>query len=347
MVERLAHTMIEKGVLLGVSDVHILPLETGYGVYFRTQGYLEPCDSLSDEQGKRLISYFKFAANMDVGEKRHPQSGASEMQLAEEVVELRFSTMTNVRLKESLVIRILRQQQSNLAELGSYYPSDIPVLERLIQRKSGLVLFSGPVGSGKTTTIYQLLRTRSHKETLQVITMEDPVELYDERFLQTEVNEASGITYDVLIKASLRHHPDILLIGEIRDEETARMAIRGALTGHLMIATIHAKDALGVMARLEELQISPEQMKQTLIGVISQRLLPRYCNLCQGRCHRYCQHIPSERKRSALLEILSGPALQKYFDTGEADYLRLNQRLKKVWAYGYIDTETYLHFELV
>ena len=286
---------------------------------------------------------------MDVGEKRKPQSGATHLEIDSKAVELRFSTMANVLLLESLVVRVIRQQLRSNYSVQTYFPQDIECLRSLLNRKSGLVLFSGPVGSGKTTTIYQLLRERMAQETVQIITMEDPVEIYEANFLQTEVNELAGISYDVLIKSSLRHHPDILMIGEIRDEETARMAIRGALTGHLMIATIHAKDTLGVIARLQELQVSPEQLKQTLIGVVSQRLVPRYCYQCQGDCRPLCTLTPLGTKRAALLEILTGKALREtlFFHDTPQSLVTLNQKLRKAWACGYINEKTFTQFEVI
>lgn len=296
-----------------------------------------------------MISYFKFLANMDVGEKRKPQSGASHLHIDHSPVELRFSTITNVLLLESLVIRVIRQQLKSNYSVQTYFPQDILLLRSLLNRKSGLVLFSGPVGSGKTTTIYQLLRERMAQETVQIITMEDPVEIYEANFLQTEVNELAGISYDVLIKSSLRHHPDILMIGEIRDEETARMAIRGALTGHLMIATIHAKDSWGVIARLQELQVTAEQLKQTLIGVVSQRLVPRYCYQCQGDCRPMCSLSALGTKRAALLEIMAGQVLKEILSTSETSlpFKTLNHQLRKAWACGYINEKTYTQFEVI
>ncbi|MGO4929070.1 competence type IV pilus ATPase ComGA [Fundicoccus sp. Sow4_D5] len=328
----------------------MLPINTDvYCIYFRINGKLEKYQTQPIEWGKRLISYFKFLANMDVGEKRKPQSGASHLQVDSSPVELRFSTITNVLLLESLVIRVIRQQLKSSHAIQTYFPQDITLLRSLLKRKSGLVLFSGPVGSGKTTTIYQLLRERMSQETVQIITMEDPVEIYEANFLQTEVNELAGISYDVLIKSSLRHHPDILMIGEIRDEETARMAIRGALTGHLMIATIHAKDTLGVIARLQELQVTSEQLKQTLIGVVSQRLVPRYCYQCQGDCRPQCSLSPLGTKRAALLEIMSGQVLKEVLTFNEAPQhlVNLNQKLRKAWACGYINEKTYTQFEVI
>ncbi|MBG9982507.1 Flp pilus assembly complex ATPase component TadA [Aerococcaceae bacterium DSM 111020] len=348
MIEQEAEQLITQANDAGVSDIHLLPGENGYESFFRINGALNLFDKHSFEWGKRLISYFKFLANMDVGERRKPQSGSCALTVAGNTMELRFSTITNVKLYESLVIRILKQSRTNGASFRTYFPKNQTILRQLVRRKSGLILFSGPVGSGKTTTIYQLLRERIQDEPLQVITMEDPVEIYEPRFLQTEVNLRSQVTYDVLIKASLRHHPDILMIGEIRDEETARMAIRGALTGHLMIATIHAKNAIGVLGRLQELQITSQQLSQTLIGIISQRLIPRYCELCDHQCSQHCSHIPKDLQRLALLEILHGSALELNLQRPNTDsYQTLNKELRRAWSLGFINEKAFTHYELV
>lgn len=342
-----ARHLFSAAVQAGVSDIHILPKTSEYWIYFRQAGKLHFMARHSLDWGKRLISYLKFLADLDVGEKRKPQSGATAFHLGEEEIELRLSTMTNFLLLESLVIRILRPMMNQASQMQTYFPKDLNRLHKLMARKSGLVLFSGPVGSGKTTMIYQLLRQRLAQEDLQVITMEDPVEIYEPNFLQAQVNAKAGITYDVLIKASLRHHPDILMIGEVRDQETARMMVRGALTGHLMIATIHAKNCLGVVARLEELQVSHQQLSQSLIGVISQRLVTRYCPNCQAACQKDCDFFPPDQKRASMFEVLEGTALKNYLDKGQTDYPNLNDKLRKAWAYGYIDQTTYQHFEVI
>lgn len=349
MIEGDARKLIEEAMWVNSSDIHILPTKTAYVIYFRVNGQLLPHKEESLDWGKRLISHLKFLANMDVGEKRRPQSGSTSIELDGGKVEIRLSTITNVLLLESLVIRVLRSKQSLTDQIETFFPQDIKTLQRLTQRKSGLILFSGPVGSGKTTTIYQLLRERIQQEDLQIITMEDPVEMYEERFLQTEVNEKAGITYDLLIKSSLRHHPDILMIGEIRDEETAKMAVRGALTGHLLIATIHAKNTRGVIARLQELSISDEQLRQTLIGIISQRLVPKLCPLCGGQCENDCHFFAKSNRRAVIFEVLDSIPLQQIL-TGEFQkpkYLSLNDKLRKAWANGFIDTETYNKFEII
>lgn len=345
-MEEKVQRLIQEAYQMGVNDIHILPWMDKYQIYYRMNGKLQTISQHSSEWGQQVIAHFKYLANMDIGEKRRPQTGSAIFQLAQTTVELRFSTIANFELKESLVIRILKQSYQDTQNFASYFPQDLQHIRPLVQRKSGLLLFSGPVGSGKTTLIYHCLRERMKCESMQVITMEDPVEIVEPAFLQTQVNERANISYELLIKSSLRHHPDVLIIGEIRDEETARMAVRGALTGHLMIATIHAKDCLGVIARLQELQVSNEQLRQTLIGIVSQRLLPIYCPLCLGQCSRYCEHSQSF-KRGALMEILDGPQLHKYFEQDVVQLETMNQKLRKVWAYGYINNEIYHHFEIV
>lgn len=336
MIEQEAKKMIVDALSENTSDIHILPRHQVYAIYFRMNGEMVFQREESEAWGRKLISYFKFLANLDVGEKRKPQSGSIHYQLEKGAVELRLSTITNVNLWESLVIRLIRQVTHHQQALMTYFPNELTELRRLVRRKSGLLLFSGPVGSGKTTTIYQLLRERMKEEPLQVITMEDPVEIIEETFLQTEVNLRADIDYDVLIKASLRHHPDVLLIGEIRDEITAKMVIRGALTGHLMIATIHAKNTLGVIGRLQELSVSNEQIRQTLIGVISQRLVP-------------CTSVLKSKLggRAAIFEVLAGSTLQDVLTNGDADFPEINDYLRKAWSYGYITSKSYLQFEVV
>lgn len=350
MIEVIAHDLIIQAVNQQASDIHLMPGPTGYCIYNRINGRLEATKTIDLNTGRKVIAHYKFLADMDVGEKRRPQSGACQFNLDKaQSIELRLSTITDVNLLESLVIRVIFSQVNQAGQVNCYFPQQINWVRQLIRRKSGMILVSGPVGSGKTTTIYQLLRERMTQEQIQVITMEDPVEIMEPAFLQTQVNEKAGITYDLLIKSSLRHHPDILVIGEIRDEETARMTLRGALTGHLMIATIHAKDCLGVVARLRELGISQEQLRQALIGVLSQRLIPRYCPLCSERTLQSCSHIPKRLQRAAMIEVLTGPALKSYLNQGQVpgNFNHLNQQLRKAWAYGYISYKDYQHFEIL
>lgn len=341
-MEKVARVMLKRAVELGIADIHILPSETGYGIYFRTVTGLKKTIGLPLEQGERLISYFKFLSNMDVGERRLPQSGACVYELEEGRLELRTSGITNFRYQESMVIRILYSTAER--QMQVFFPRDKQQLEKLLQRKSGLVLFSGPVGSGKTTTIYSLLREKYDQEPLQIITMEDPVEIKEPLFLQAEVNERAGVSYEALIRQSLRHHPDVLVIGEIRDSTTARMVIRSALTGHLVLATIHARDTLGVIERMRELEVSDEQLNQCLNGIVYQRMLGKYCALCDGPCSLSCPHYAKEEKKAILFDILQGKKLKNAMlrQEGGEQTGSLNRKLRKAYACGYI-TEKAFH----
>lgn len=341
-----------KGLILqandfGTSDVHILPQYENYEIYFRKNGQMERKYSLSFTEGERLILYFKYLANMDVGEKRRPQGGSLVYKIENGTnQDLRLSTITNYQGQESLVIRLLETQVEITLADSTFLQEELTIIKRLTQYKSGLIIFSGPVDSGKTTTMYQLIRKRMEGSKLQVISIEDPVEIREDQFFQIQVNERAGETYEESLKASLRHHPDIIIVGEIRDEETAKMVIRGALTGHLILATVHAKNAEGVLARMSELGISMELLKQTIIAIVFQKLLPIYCEMCEEDCRLYCPHRPVNQKRAALYDVLEStdigrislPEIQLFTHQRQRNF---NHLLKKVYAYGFISKSTY------
>ncbi|WP_208558644.1 competence type IV pilus ATPase ComGA [Marinilactibacillus kalidii] len=351
-IESFVQHMLTLADSFDTSDIHILPEESHYAAYYRLHGRMDRQFVLDREEANRLIAYFKFVSNMDVGERRKPQSGSLSYQLKDQIIDLRFSTISNYHAHESLVIRLLKQKNQKDLTMNAFFDHEVKELNRLVSHKSGLILFSGPVDSGKTTTIYQLIKKRLSVEKLQVVTVEDPVEIHEEQFLQTEVNEKAGITYERLLKSSLRHHPDVLIVGEIRDEETAKMVIRGALTGHLMIASIHAKDANGVIPRMMELGISLELLKQTLIGIVFQKLLPLYCPLCIGHCHTFCHNYRHSQKRAVLFEMIMKENLEEVFiqdkpfvaESSVSVKRRFNHLLKKVQLYGYISEKTYQQY---
>lgn len=348
-LEKRAADLLKLAVNRGVSDIHILPDQTSYKIHFRVSTGMQKVSEYPLELGERLISYFKFLSNMDVGERRKPQSGSCSYSVDKTTIELRLSTISNYLYQESLVLRILYSQKNELNEnMQVFFKKDSLQLEKLLNYKSGLILFSGPVGSGKTTTIYHLLRKKYATEPIQVITMEDPVEIKEPNFLQTQINEKAGISYSALIKQSLRHHPDILVIGEIRDEETAKMVIRSALTGHLVLATIHAKECLGVLERMLELDVSYEQLKQSLIGIVSQRLINKYCAICEGPCSVFCEHFPVHQKRAVLFEIISGDSLKKVMDKkgGNPQFKRMNQKLRTAYVCGFITKKDFQEYQL-
>lgn len=347
-IQDYATSLLEDANSIRASDIHILPENDRFTVSFRTTNGLVPQALLNLEEGKRLVSYFKYLGNMDVGENRRPQSGAASIVLEGEEKTIRLSTMTTYTSHESLVIRMLNPSKTIPLHKNTYFPNEIYKMERLVKYKSGLILFSGPVSSGKTTTMYNIVSRRIQKSKEQVITIEDPVEIEEKDFLQIQVNEAADITYDVLLRQSLRHHPDILIIGEIRDEQTAHACIRAALTGHLVLASLHSKNAEGVFARFIELGATKELLDQTLIGIIFQKMIPRFCPLCEGNCHLSCSHFSAQQKQAVLFDIRTGNAI-KNMSSENNDYQKkydFNQWLRKAYVYGYISKENYESFQI-
>ncbi|KHD44818.1 competence type IV pilus ATPase ComGA [Streptococcus hongkongensis] len=267
MIQGLGKQLVREAVTLNVQDIYILPEGDNYIVYFRLNEERYYSENFQSGQLQQLISHFKFLAGMNVGEKRRCQLGSCDYSIGENsMISLRFSTVGDYRGFESMVIRIIYPFDNN----NSYWSDkDKKLKQYLIGR--GLFLFSGPVGSGKTSLMYQLIAERAKNS--QVITIEDPVEIKNNIFLQLQVNESIGMTYDNLIKLSLRHRPDILVIGEIRDKETAKAAIRASLTGAMVFSTVHAKSIPGVYARLLELGISHNELENTLKLIVYQRIM--------------------------------------------------------------------------
>ncbi|RLK62532.1 general secretion pathway protein GspE [Atopobacter sp. AH10] len=335
-MEVLLQQLIEEAIQRKSEDIYLMPLPHKYEISIRTNGFPSHFRYLKSEIADQLINHVKFKADMQVGERRKPQSGSMDLFIKEQTIPLRISTISNFKGQESMVIRLhLNFQLSKGAYVSDQH---YQILKEWLLQKSGLLLFSGPVASGKTTTMYQLLDDRYRHIKSSVITMEDPVELIDSRYLQAEINPQAGISYDILIKSALRHHPDILLIGEVRDEETARMMIRAALTGHLVLATIHAKNTIGVLNRLIELGISKQQLIQSLLGVSSQRLIP----LSES------SHHSKQIKRAVLFELMTATEAKAYLlkQTPLKKEESFNGQLDQLLEEARISYETYQQFFL-
>lgn len=265
-VEQLSQELIEYGVREKMQDLYIYLDEEKGEAKFRQNEQVHLFATYRFEEAQQLISRFKFLGEMDMGEKRKAQLGAISYPLLDQVIRLRLSTVGDYRGFESLVIRFLHGHTSttNYEQVSQY-----PMIVQATTQHQGLFLFSGGTGSGKTTLMYHLAK----KSGGQVITIEDPVEIEETDFLQLQTNEKIGQTYDQLIKLSLRHRPDLLIIGEIRDSLTAHAAIRASLTGHQVFATIHAIGAKETIARLIELGCSQWEIDNCLRGVVYQRLV--------------------------------------------------------------------------
>lgn len=258
--------IIKKAVDLRASDVFFMPKEMGVKIDFRINRGVMNYKTLSIDNGSEIINWFKFSAQMDIAEHRRPQNGSMIFEDNEKKYYLRFSSVGDYLGKESLVIRIIY----SLSESRYFFPEQFEILERL-SMKRGLIITSGPTGSGKTTTMYELAKRLCKNQV--VMTIEDPVEIHESRFLQSQVNLSAGISYMELLKAALRHRPDILIIGEIRDSETARLAVDAALSGHLVLATVHAKSTYQTVSRLISLGVGKVELSNCLTAVSYQRLL--------------------------------------------------------------------------
>ena len=266
MVQEIAQKIIATAKEKKAQDIYFIPKEKSYELHMRVGDERCLVDSYEFDVLAAVISHFKFVAGMNVGEKRRSQLGSCDYQYGEKVSSLRLSTVGDYRGHESLVIRLLHDEEQDLHfwfqdmnELGEQY------------RQRGLYLFAGPVGSGKTTLMHELAKSLFKGQ--QVMSIEDPVEIKQEDMLQLQLNEAIGLTYENLIKLSLRHRPDLLIIGEIRDSETARAVVRASLTGATVFSTIHAKSIRGVYERLLELGVTEEELAVVLQGVCYQRLI--------------------------------------------------------------------------
>lgn len=297
VIEQKSIQLLQKAIAFGASDLHLMPTANQYGIFFRKYGQLKSVGQLPQDIGDRMISYLKFLSSLDISEKRKPQSGSFEQTFNNQHISFRVSTLPSVYLKESLVIRLMLQNRTlPISELSLFKYSADKLIE-LVERPQGILFMTGPTGCGKSTTLYSLIHHLASNHQKHIISLEDPVENNQSDLLQIQVNERAGVTYAVGLKAILRHSPDVIMIGEIRDRETAQIAIEAVLTGHLVVTTVHSKDTVGCLYRLLDLGISLEELRQTVIGVVAQRLV----------------RLKSTQNVSAIFEILSGANLNESF----------------------------------
>jgi competence protein ComGA len=339
-VEQKSKSLLRKAITVGASDIHLVPRKKDALIRFRVDEVLTNMDSLSKRFAEKIISHFKFLAGMDIGEKRRPQNGALNLSTVGHEVNLRLSTLPTP-FSESLAIRILPQEQTfTLSEL-SLFPEASQQLLALAKKANGLVVLTGPTGSGKTTTLYSLLYAAKQLYNRSIITLEDPIEKKSDSFIQMEVNEKADVTYATGFKSILRHDPDIIMIGEIRDIETAKIAIRAAFTGHLVLSTMHTKDSVGCIHRLTELAIPLSDLQQTLTGVVAQRLVELNCPYCGQTCQPKCRTMGA-RRRLGIYEILTGDCLGDILEgkTNNA-YKKIEDLIIKGIALGFISERNY------
>ncbi|MFD1360689.1 competence type IV pilus ATPase ComGA [Lentibacillus salinarum] len=330
---KLSKKLLQTAVNANASDIHFYPFSDQVTIYFRVFGKRIRHRTISANQYQLLLTYYKFTSGMDIGEVRKPQNGTTIHEQFDHHYALRLSTLP-VAQTESLAIRILPQESNLTLDNLFLFPNQLNKLKKWITNKSGIILLTGPTGSGKTTTLYALLQKILTEKSYQTITLEDPIEKEINDILQVQVNEKAGMTYQTGLKAALRHDPDIIMIGEIRDRFTAQFAFDASLTGHLVLSTLHAKNAAGTVQRLIELGMKETDLKQSLIAVAALQLLPVQIN----------QHVA---RRGAIMELLDGTLLEDTIINGgdmlSTDHFHTFDHLrKKAFAYGFIAEETFL-----
>ena len=277
---QLVNMLIVQGVKDRASDIHIEPNERGLLVRFRIDGILHDIRTLPPKIKSAVISRIKILAKMDIAERRLPQDGRFQVKFGTREVDLRVSTIPTV-FGEKTVLRLLDKSKGliKLEHLG-FLPKQLNQFKSMISKSYGIILLTGPTGSGKTTTLYAALNTINSKDK-NIITVEDPVEYRLDRINQIQILPKINLTFANALRSILRQDPDIVMIGEIRDVETAQIAVQAALTGHLVLSTLHTNDAVSALTRLIDMQIEPFLISSSVIGVIAQRLVRVICEKCK------------------------------------------------------------------
>ena len=277
-VVKLTNLIIRDGIRQGASDVHIEPGHGSGKVRFRVDGVLRKYMDVPMSAMMRIVSQIKIRSDMDIADRLRPQDGRTRVNVEKKLYDLRISTIPAGKA-EKCVIRILDQNESQTLDDLSIPEGELARIRQLLTFREGIVAVTGPTGSGKTTTLYGALREIADGR-VNVMTVEDPIEYSLPSVTQTQVEVRQGMTFASALRAILRQDPDVILIGEIRDAETAQIAAQAAMTGHLVLATVHANDAVGVVPRLLDLGLDHSTLSSTLRGAIAQRLLRRVCPDC-------------------------------------------------------------------
>lgn len=279
-VVRLVNLMIQQAVKLGASDIHIEPGEQATRVRMRVDGVLQDQMKIAIGAHNAVITRLKIMGGMNIAEKRLPQDGRVEMNVEGRAVDLRLSSLPTVS-GEKMVLRVLGGSGSMItrSEIGMSKENE-RLFDQIMRNQNGIVLVSGPTGSGKTTLLYSLLDELNRPD-VNIITIEDPVEYRIQGINQVQINPKAGLTFAGGLRSILRQDPDIIMVGEIRDPETAQIAVRAAITGHLVLSTIHTNDAASTVSRLIDMSVEPYLVSSGLIGIVAQRLVRKICPRCK------------------------------------------------------------------
>jgi type IV pilus assembly protein PilB len=316
-IVKLVNQIIQSAVQQKASDIHVDPQEKQLIVKYRIDGVLRTEKALPKHMQGVLTARLKIISKLNIAERRLPQDGRIQMQVDNRRIDIRVSTLPTVH-GESIVLRILDQSAGikKMAELG-LSDANLAKFEKMIQRPNGIILITGPTGSGKTSTLYSALN-QLNGEDVKIITVEDPVEYRMAGVTQVQVNSQIGLTFASGLRSILRQDPNIVMVGEIRDAETAEIAVRASLTGHLVLSTIHTNSAVSTISRLIDMGIDSYLIASSLSCVVAQRLVRRVCREC-------AQQVPAREEERRLFEAhgLLGHEEQKLANTGTSGIFRM------------------------
>ncbi|KAB2892549.1 MAG: DnaJ domain-containing protein, partial [Burkholderiaceae bacterium] len=299
---RMLNALLTQAARDGASDIHIEPYERHSSVRFRVDGALREVVQPNRALHAALISRLKIMADLDIAEKRLPQDGRISLRLGTRAIDVRVSTLPSAH-GERAVLRLLDKSESKLSLESVGMQGDVLArFEHLALQPHGIILVTGPTGSGKTTTLYAALQ-RMDAARSNIMTVEDPIEYELPGVGQTQVNAKIDLTFAKALRAILRQDPDVIMIGEIRDFETAQIAIQASLTGHLVLATLHTNDAASAITRLTDMGVEPFLLSSSLLGVLAQRLVRKYCGQCRGAGCEHCGHT-GYAGRTGVFELL-------------------------------------------
>ena len=285
-------TIVKEAIKMNASDIHFTLSESDdVLIQFRAGNVMLPRSYIDQEKYGKILSFIRFHASMDLAHPMQPQSGGLVIEEGEDILSCRVSILPTVKF-QSLVLRIINVKMGKNLEQIPLFQNNVGLLKQISQAEAGLILIGGPTSSGKSTTAYAIIDYLKNGLGKSVITIEDPIEYQQPDIVQMQVNESAGMNYEVGIKEILRHDPDVIVIGEIRDKTTAGNAIRAALTGHLVISTLHSKDNVGTIYRMMDLGIPVIDLSQAVVGLVNQRL------------------VEAKAGRRALFEICSGKNLE-------------------------------------
>jgi len=314
---RLVDRIIQDAVVARATDIHIEPARGNLHVRYRIDGVLRDILNVPKYVQGPLLSRVKVMANMDITEKRKPQDGRSKIKLGSRIVDLRISSLPTM-FGEKIVLRLLEQKRGviSLSDIG-FSSHVFEAINKLLDHPQGMILVTGPTGSGKTTTLYSGL-SRLNDGTTNIVTVEDPVEYQVPGINQVQINVRGGVTFASGLRSILRQDPDVILVGEVRDHETAEIAFHAAQTGHLVLSTLHTNDAASTVTRLLAMKIDPYLIASSVLGIMSQRLVRKLCSKCKIPAHideQLTQWLPKEARERSY-QLFAPKGCKACWDTG-------------------------------